>query len=369
MQITTTAIKHKRYSTYGWNDLKDGKYINTLTQGEIGLLLGHKDSSGNIIIIDESNFSQGLILNSILEVRIGTDANQYFFDALPIKTDYTIRTVSVLPAFGKPDCLYIRTSDNSAHYWNDEKNMMVQLAGGSGSDIQADLANYVLRSDFEVYKLTVNTRLSQVETALTTVQEEVAKKASTIRVDLLDSQVIAVQKSLSDIDQKLSSLEGGTYFVGFGPIANRPATAARPGAIYVATDNNKEYIWSDSAEWIELGDVTAEAKKIEELETRFAQFDVKLADRATIAYVAETIAQAKIDAVNEAIIQAIAKINEAEAKISQEIARTKVTLENKIAENTAKFNSYYTKEETQEVVDNTIMGLTDLDGNAPFYSA
>lgn len=70
MQITNTSIKHKRYSTYGWNVKDDqGNYKNTLAQGEIGLLLGSKNGSGGIDIIDSVN--SGRILNAILEVRVG----------------------------------------------------------------------------------------------------------------------------------------------------------------------------------------------------------------------------------------------------------------------------------------------------------
>ena len=66
MQITNTSIRHKRYSTYGWNvkNLKN-EYINTLNQGEIGVLLG--DDKHNPV--DYEN--DGSILKSILEIRIG----------------------------------------------------------------------------------------------------------------------------------------------------------------------------------------------------------------------------------------------------------------------------------------------------------
>ena len=41
MQLRSTTIKHKRFSVVGCNDLNpDGTLKNTLSQGEIGVLLG-----------------------------------------------------------------------------------------------------------------------------------------------------------------------------------------------------------------------------------------------------------------------------------------------------------------------------------------
>ena len=92
MDIKNVVLKQKRYSTYGWND-KDvsGNYINTLSQGEIGILLG---SNGQEVI----SLRQDVVLDSILEVRIGSEDNQYFFNATVLSTnkpevaDYCIKT-------------------------------------------------------------------------------------------------------------------------------------------------------------------------------------------------------------------------------------------------------------------------------------
>lgn len=68
MQITTTTIKHKRYSERGWKDLNpDGTLKNTLSQGEIGILLGDD-------------------LNTIIEVRIGIKDNSNFYDGMIISS-------------------------------------------------------------------------------------------------------------------------------------------------------------------------------------------------------------------------------------------------------------------------------------------
>jgi hypothetical protein len=74
--ITNTTIKHKRFSKYGWIDrAEDGSLINTLAQGEIGVLLA--DNLIDVLEVrigvkDKSSFSEGLLLGSstIPEVAI-----------------------------------------------------------------------------------------------------------------------------------------------------------------------------------------------------------------------------------------------------------------------------------------------------------
>ena len=157
MQLTTTAIKHKRYSTYGWNFTENGIYKNTLAQGEIGILLGHKQSkvvNGEEIIVVEpiEIANSGKTLDGIIEVRIGTEDNQYFFNALILSKngdiDYSIRQVSSLPSFGNPNCLYILTTTNIAYRWDDETLRMVPLQG-TGNNQDVNLSNYYTKDEID----------------------------------------------------------------------------------------------------------------------------------------------------------------------------------------------------------------------------
>lgn len=136
MDIKNVTLKQKRYSTYGWNDVNSNReYINTLSQGEIGVLLG---SNGQPVESLDSN----VVLDSVLEVRIGTVDNQYFFDALLISTggqgtiDYCVKTFttySKLPSFGNLNSLYVVKDENSIYRWDDDISQMVKVTG-SGSD-------------------------------------------------------------------------------------------------------------------------------------------------------------------------------------------------------------------------------------------
>ena len=359
MQITTTAIKHKRFSTYGWN-LTDnlGHYKNTLSLGEIGVLLGHKNSEGIIEEVLEKD--SGLILNCIIELRIGTDpdlngksSQQYFFDAMPIDLgSYGVRTVATLPNFGKENCLYIRTSDNTAHFWNGEH--MVQVAGGSGSDIQVDLSNYITKTDLEnsYYNKT------QVDEKLKTVQGNIST---------LTGRVSTAESNILILDNKIKGLEGTTYFVGAGADKSKPAFPGKNGGIWVSTDTGKEYIWVDS-QWIELGDTTVEAQRLTSLETSVGQLETDILNKVGLDKLTEEIGKAKQET-KEYVNTEQSKLSK---QISADITKTKLDLQNKIAKNTAKFDSYYSKEETETLISDSLNNINieidEIDGNKEFPS-
>lgn len=156
MQLSTTVIKHKRYSTYGWNLQSDGIYKNTLAQGEIGVLLGHQyydDKLGQLVSIPIEHANSGKELNCILEVRIGTQDKQQFFKAMLLNSkdnvDLSIKqylTQQKFPSFGNSSSLYIETSTNTIFRWDDQTTSYVAL-GSSGSGNNGNLSNYYTKAE------------------------------------------------------------------------------------------------------------------------------------------------------------------------------------------------------------------------------
>lgn len=140
MDIKNVTLKQKRYSTYGWND-KDpstGRYINTLDQGEIGILLG---SNGQPVTARNSNRP----LNTVLEVRIGSEDGQYFFNAtvLSVNTsedvDYCVKTFidrGSLPSMGNLNTLYVVKNENAIYRWDDDSMHMVKITGNDWHEIE-----------------------------------------------------------------------------------------------------------------------------------------------------------------------------------------------------------------------------------------
>lgn len=159
MQITTTSIRHKRYSTYGWNLKENNEYVNTLSQGEMGILLGHEYIENDQVKVEPIELAgTGKELNCVLEVRIGTKDNQHYFDAMIINTrdnvDYSIReydTPAKLPSFGKSGILYVVKSNNTIYRWDDFTTSWIPLISGSSGEgaCKCDLTNYYTKDEID----------------------------------------------------------------------------------------------------------------------------------------------------------------------------------------------------------------------------
>lgn len=140
MDLRNVVQKQKRYSTYGWNDIHPETlgYLNTLSQGEIGILLG---CDGKPV----EKLDPTKKLNTVLEVRIGSEDNQYFFNATLISTNTTkeevyciktFRTAAELPSFGNgnQNSLYVVKDENAIYRWDDDVEPHWVPITGQGSD-------------------------------------------------------------------------------------------------------------------------------------------------------------------------------------------------------------------------------------------
>lgn len=124
MELRTTTIKHKRYSAVGWNDTNaDGSLKNTLSQGEIGVLLGPD-------------------LQTVLEVRIGVRDHSAFGEGVLLGTkdisdskEVSIQqfaTIANRPSFGSENVLYIVKSNNTAYRWDNDLVNYVAISSAPG---------------------------------------------------------------------------------------------------------------------------------------------------------------------------------------------------------------------------------------------
>lgn len=121
MNITNTTIKHKRFSEYGWTTrAADGSLINTLSQGEIGVLLA--DNLADVLqvrigIKDKSSFFEGLLLGSITIPEVAI--KQYW-------------ETSQRPIIGNEHTLYINKKTNAAYRWDDTDKKYYQVSSAPG---------------------------------------------------------------------------------------------------------------------------------------------------------------------------------------------------------------------------------------------
>lgn len=109
-----------------------------------------------------------------------------------------------------------------------------------------------LETEVETLTQTVTKNKTDLEAAIAA--EEEARTSA-------DSQI---NNKITTMQEQITALNAATTLAGVDVLAKRPESA-NPGDIFVATDNNKEYIW-DGAKWVELGDTTAEAARISALE-------------------------------------------------------------------------------------------------------
>ncbi len=82
----------------------------------------------------------------------------------------------------------------------------------------------------------------------------------------LNSRLGVAEGKITTLEGQVATLNAATTLEGVGTLAQRPAAGKVAGAIWIATDNNKEYVW-DGAKWVELGDTTAELNEISNLKT------------------------------------------------------------------------------------------------------
>ena len=143
------------------------------------------------------------------------------------------------------------------------------LTGKSAYEIAVD---YGFEGTEEEWNLAVEAARLAAEVAarnaerFADVAEEAADAAEEAadRTDVMVNGLNSFDVRVSKIEDAVKKLQSATNFIGADILANRPDTAEN-GSVYVATDNNKEYIFADG-EWVELGDVSAEQQRISKIE-------------------------------------------------------------------------------------------------------
>lgn len=146
----------------------------------------------------------------------------------------------------------------------------------------------------------------------------------------LDGRLDTAEADITTIKGQITSLNAATCFQGAGTLAQRPASGKKEGAIYVATDNNKEYIWNGSA-WVELGDTTAELQRISALETKAGSLEnaVETAQEQADKGVADAAtAQREVDALEGVVATLTQTVNSNKTAAETAVADEKTAREN-----------------------------------------
>lgn len=117
---------------------------------------------------------------------------------------------------------------------------------------------------------------------VTGLQDELDKKATTEALTAVDGRVVKLETNDTKQDERLTTLEGKIEGVT-GAMHYKGEADEDPASMSVFDDyksgdvvtyGNKEYVF-DGSKFVELGDVTEEAKRIGTLETSVADLDAK----------------------------------------------------------------------------------------------
>lgn len=183
---------------------------------------------------------------------------------------------------------------------NGDIDVAIKAAKKAGDDAQAYAEG--VNTAFDAYKTTNDAEVAAVrgiaEAARTEteVDSQIDAKIATFKTSVTDKIDERVVKNATDIgaettratkaeealatrvkanEDAISTLNAATTLEGVGTLAQRPAKGKAEGAIWIATDNNKEYVWDGSA-WVELGDTTAELDAISKLTERVGNIETDL---------------------------------------------------------------------------------------------
>lgn len=183
----------------------------------------------------------------------------------------------------------------------------IATAKKAGDDAQAAIDAYIESNDAALALVKETAEAARTESE---VDGQIDAKIATFKTnvtDKIDERVVANNTAIANEVTRATGVEGGldtrlkaaeeaistlnaaTTLEGVGALADRPAAGKVAGGIWIATDNNKEYVWDGNA-WIELGDTTAEMNAINGLDERI---DAIEADLGTSGDTAKAIAAAQ----------------------------------------------------------------------------
>lgn len=244
----------------------------------------------------------------------------------------------------------------------------IATAKKAGDDAQADLDAYKTSNDTEVAAVRAIAEAARTETE---VDGQIDAKIATFKTnvtDKIDERVTANNTAIANevtratgvesgldtrlkaAEEAISTLNAATTLEGVGALADRPAAGKVAGAIWIASDNNKEYVWDGSA-WIELGDTTAELNAINGLDERL---DAIEADLGTNGDTTKAIAAAQ-----KAADDAQAHSEGVASDLAEEIARATKAESDNLAD--AKKYAEDEADAAQSAAEATAKGYTDAE--------
>jgi hypothetical protein len=175
--------------------------------------------------------------------------------------------------------------------WADVKEGIDNAIAKAQTDAETNAGNALTQ-----YKNSVATQIGYVDTGKSVSSAISAAVAG--EKERAEAAEEALDGRLDAIEGVIGGVTGAMHFIGAFEVAPTKAFAGTnkernlaDGDVYVSTKDHKEYVYSGTA-WVELGDTTQEAKRIEDLEKKVDVTKVSTAISEAVAGEADLRAQA-----------------------------------------------------------------------------
>lgn len=197
-----------------------------------------------------------------------------------------------------------------------------------------------IETDVKTIKSDLNTETTGLKAKVATAEGEIdalqaaltdytAENAIKTKFNAVGVQIDGLDGRIDNIEAVIGGVTGAMHFVGALEVA--PTTGSN-GDVYVNTKTNKEYVYSDGA-WVELGDVTEEARQISEIKDVLGDYTAAGSVKAAITKeasdraAADTTLQNNIDTLSTTVTNNASANATAHTGFTTDITNIKATLE------------------------------------------
>lgn len=234
------------------------------------------DSNKRLIQEEQSSRASGddVLDDKIITLNNTVNTNKRLYDSYVVANDARVKAIE--EADDAQDALLttiqvelnkkINTSDANTAHLTLESKITTEANSRASADTALGGRIDVLSQTHSTDKQTLineDVRLAGLISDNATAIGQESNRATGVE-NGLSSRLGTAEGKITSIENQIRSLSSATTLEGAGAIADRPLTGKVAGAIYIATDTHKEYVW-DGLSWVELGDTSMELQEINTL--------------------------------------------------------------------------------------------------------
>lgn len=231
------------------------------------------DSNKKLIQEEQSSRASGddVLDDKIITLNNTVNTNKRLYDSYVVANDARVKAIedaddaqdALLTAIQVELNKKINTSDANTSHLTLESKITSEANSRASADTTLGGRIDVLSQTHSTDKQTLtneDVRLAGLISDNATAIGQESNRATGVE-NGLSNRLGTAEGKITSIENQIRSLSSATILEGAGAIADRPLTGKVAGAIYIATDTHKEYVW-DGSSWVELGDTSMELQEI-----------------------------------------------------------------------------------------------------------